>query len=235
MTTKAWIIFAAVVVVLFGGLIYFSNQNRLDVSDINNAVTQQANERNGEIADHVFGKADSKVVFVEYGDFQCPGCGSAFPRIKTLTEKYEGQIAFVFRNFPITTIHPNARLAAATAEAAGLQGKYWEMHTLLYENQKAWESLGVNERGPYFESLARQLELDIAKYSSDLASDKVSQKIAFDLAVGKKAGVSGTPAFYLNGKAIEQDVWADDAKLEAAIVDELKRQGIEPPVATPAE
>src|SRR6478735_792882 len=104
MSTKAWIIFAAACVVLFGGLIIWSSSDNIDVSNVDANKIQPASENSGNIGDHVFGKKDSKVILFEYGDFQCPGCGAAYPTLKAVSEKYEKQLAFVFRNFPLTTI-----------------------------------------------------------------------------------------------------------------------------------
>src|SRR5699024_4048070 len=94
-----------------------------------------ASDKNGHIADHVRGNPDAKVVLVEYGDYQCPGCAGIAPALNTIADRYSEDLAFVFRNFPLSSIHPNAKVAAATAEAAGLQGKFWEMHDKLYQEQ----------------------------------------------------------------------------------------------------
>lgn len=229
MSKKVWIIFIAVVVIVFGAMIYFSGQSRLDVSGIDQSKPISASDLNGQIGDHVFGNKDSKVVLVEYGDFQCPGCGSAYPQIKVLTEKYEDEIAFVFRNFPLTTIHPNARVAAAAAEAAGKQDAYWKMHDLIFTNQSAWSDLAVNERTDFFENLANQLGLDLDKFRQDLVSESISQKIAFDLALGKQAGATSTPTFYLNGENVPQETWGDNEALEKAIRDLLTENGVDLP------
>jgi protein-disulfide isomerase len=223
---KAWIIFAAVCIILLGGLVYISGKNKVDVSSVDFNKAQTASEQSGNIADHVFGKADSKVVLIEYGDFQCPGCGSAHPNIKEVTEKYKDQAAFIFRNFPLTTIHPNARAAAAAVEAAGLQGKYWEYHNMMFESQSQWNSLSAEQRGDFFNGYAQQLGLNLDTFKTDFASAKVSQKINFDIAVGKKAKVDATPSIFLNGKAIEQDVWSDKEKLNEAFVTALKENNI---------
>lgn len=233
MSKKAWLIFVAVVVLLLGGLVYLSNKSKvtIDTSNINTANVLAANEQSGNIADHVFGKTDSKVVFIEYGDFQCPGCGGMHPTIKALTEKYEGQLTFVFRNFPITSAHPNARAAAAAAEAAGLQGKYWEMHNKLFEGQDSWETLKVAQRTDFFVDYARELGLNVDKFKEDLSSTSVSQKIAFDQALARKDKVNSTPTFYLNGEQVPQTTWSDQTKLETAITDALKAKGISLPTA----
>lgn len=201
MSKVSWIIFSAVIVLVLGGLVIYSRISNpsIDVSNLNTNSVIAASAQNGQIADHVFGKADSKVVFIEYGDFQCPSCSGAYPQIKAATEQYKDKVAFIFRNFPLTTIHPNARVASAAAEAAGLQGKYWEMHDLLYQSQSAWENLTGNQRTAEFVGYAGQISLDEAKFKTDLASSLVNKKISFDQAIGKKIGVDATPTFYLNG------------------------------------
>lgn len=208
MTTKTWIIFAAVVVALFGGLIYLSTKNSIDVSDVNASAVLGADERSGNIADHTLGNPKSKVVLIEYGDYQCPGCSTAYEPLKTVSEKYKDHMVFIFRNYPLVSMHPNARAAAAAAEAAGLMGKYWEMHDLLYANQSAWQNANTNERNTTFEGFARQIGLDQAKFASTLRdqTEAINKKISFDQAVGAKVGVTGTPAIYLNGKVVDQYV-----------------------------
>lgn len=203
-----WIIFAVVVVALFGGLIYLSTKDSVDVNDVDINTVLSPEARSGNIGDHVFGNKESKVVLIEYGDYQCPGCASAYEPLKTVSEKYQDQMAFVFRNFPLASIHPNARAAAASAEAAGLMGKYWEMHNLLYANQSSWVNTNTNERNAVFEGFASQIGLDATKFASTLRdrSTDINSKISFDQAIGGKAGVTGTPSLFINGKAIDQFV-----------------------------
>lgn len=225
MSKRAWIIFAGICVLVLGSLVYVSNQNRVDVSKIDVSAIQQPAEASGLIGDHVYGKTDSKVVLIEYGDFQCPGCGSAHPTVKELSEKYKDQLTFVFRNFPITNIHPNARVAAAAAEAAGLQGEYWEMHNKIYENQSSWSNLSSSDRTGFFVNYASELGLDTGKFTQDLAGEAVSKKINFDQALGKKAGTDATPTFFLNGKKLDNE-WNDKERLETLLVDAMKTEGI---------
>lgn len=226
MSKKAWIIFAVICIAILGVLVYASGKNKVNIGDVDINKIQSASQQSGNIADHVFGKADSKVVLIEYGDFQCPGCGNAYPNIKKVTEKYKDQTAFIFRNFPLSTLHPNARAAAAAAEAAGLQGKYWEMHDMLYENQSQWSSLASDARGDFFSNYAKNLSINVDTFKTDFASSKANQKINYDIEVGKKAKVDATPSIFLNGKAVDQAVWQDADKLDAAFVDALKAQGI---------
>lgn len=232
MSKKAWIIFAAVCLLLLGSVIAVSNSKKADVGNIDTNKIQTASEQSGNIGDHVFGTRDSKVIFTEYGDFQCPGCGGMHPTVKALTEKYEGQVTFVFRNFPLTQIHPNALVAAAAAESAGLQGKYWEMHNKLFESQDAWKNVSVKDRVTTFTNYAKDLGLDVEKFKADIVSENVSKKVSYDLALGKKIKVNSTPTFVLNGKTLTNDVWGDPKKLEAAITDELKKNNIPLPTAT---
>lgn len=204
MSRLAWIIFIAVIVVIFGGLVIYSHNSNpsIDVSKIDTNNIIAASKQNGNIADHVYGNASSKVIFIEYGDFQCPSCGAAYPQIKTATEAYKDKVAFIFRNFPLTTIHPNARAAAGVAEAAGLQGKYWEMHNMLYQTQSDWERLTGDQRTNVYVGYASQLGLDTAKFKTDLGSNAVNDKISFDQAIGKKLNVDATPTFYLDGQKL---------------------------------
>lgn len=229
MSKQAWIIFSAACVLILGSLIYFSNTNRIDVSSVDTNTIQGVSEKSGDIADHAYGKVDSKVVLIEYGDFQCPGCGNAHPIVKKLTEKYKNQMVFVFRNFPITSKHPNARAAAAAAEAAGLQEKYWDMHNKIFESQNTWGNLGANERTKFFVDYAGELGLDKDRFTTDLTSSKVNQKISFDQAVGKKAGAEATPTFLLNGKKVEDTTWSNADAFETAIINALKAEGISLP------
>lgn len=233
MNKITWIIFAVVTVGILASLIIFSGNSKLDVSTTDTNTIQIANDQNGNIGDHVFGKAGSKVTLIEYGDFQCPPCGSIHPVIKAITEQYKDKLQFVFRNFPITTSHPNAKAAAGTAEAAGLQGKYWEMNNKIYESQSAWSSLSGTERTDFFAGYAKELGLDMDKYNADLAgttnSASITMKINYDYALGKKAGVDATPTFYLNGVKLGSDALGDETKLKDAINAELTKAGIELP------
>jgi len=220
---KAWIIFAAVTVFVLAGLVFLSRNNQVDVSSVDDAKIIAASTANGNIADHVYGPTSGKTMLIEYGDFQCPACGSAYPNLKELTTEFKDKLTFVFRNLPLTSIHPNARAGAAAAEAAGLQGKYWEMHDKLYENQNDWSNSATDQRTSIFEGYARAVGVkDIAKFKADMSNKNVNDKINFDMALAKKIGASATPTLLLNGKKIESDVWADKAKFKAEIEDALK-------------
>lgn len=206
MGTKGWIIFGVLIAGVLGGLIYMSQSNKLDVSGAETDVIQQASESSGNIADHARGATDSKNILVEYGDYQCPGCGTIYPHVEKLVEKQKDKIAYVYRNFPLSSMHPNALAAATAAEAAGMQDKYWDMFNYLYTNQSDWENATASDRKGIFTKYASQLKLDSDKFAADYDSDNIKMKIDFDLALGAKDGVKGTPVFYFNGKVLPDDI-----------------------------
>ena len=203
MTKKAWIIFAAMCVGLIGGLIFLQQRNQIDVSSVDTTKVQPASSESGHISEHVYGNANSKVLLVEYADFQCPGCNSSYPVTKKVIEKYKDKIGFIFRNYPLTSAHPNALAAAAAAESAGLQGKYWEMHNSLFENRASWVELSGSTRTENFVKLASDIKgLNVEKFKADLENPNIRKKIDYDMALGKKDSVGGTPAMYINGKDV---------------------------------
>ncbi len=210
MNKAKWIIFAAVVVAIFGSLIYFSKSDTKDYSSID--ATKIITD--GPIADHVEGPTDQKVTLIEYGDFQCSACSITYETVNKLTAKYGDKLTFIFRNFPLTTSHPNALAAATAAESAGMQGKYFEMYNILYQNQSSWSSATTSERAAIFKSYAQQIGLDVDKYTSDLTSADISDKIARDKATGlNQFGVDGTPTFVLNGEVVDSTTGVSADKL----------------------
>ncbi len=236
MSKKAWIIFIVAIAGLLIALVVWSRATtpQVNINDITTTAIQPASKSDGNIADHALGKADSKVVLIEYGDYQCPGCGAANPGIEKVTDQYKGVIAYVFRNFPLTTIHQNALAAAGAAEAAGLQGKYWEMHHLLYQDQSEWDTLSGTERTNMFTSYAKSLGLNETQFQADLSSNAVSQKITYDQAIGQKVGVDSTPSLYLNGTKLSSNIISDVQQgsgnlLRDALDAQLKAAGVTPP------
>lgn len=154
-----------------------------------------------ELSNNTYGNGASGIELVEFGDFQCPSCGQFYPIVKAIKEQYKDTITFRFRHFPLQTIHPNARATHRAAQAAAAQGKFWEMHDALYENQTIWSNLP--DVSAYLESLAQQLGLDIEKYKSDFTSSEVNSAINADVNLGGSLRISGTPTFILDGKVIE--------------------------------
>lgn len=141
--------------------------------------------------------SSAKVTIVEFSDFQCPACGIAYPIVKKVVSENQGKINFVYRNFPLPQ-HKNGFKAALVAEAAGLQGKYWEMHDKLFENQDKW---GESETAPdTFISYAKDLGLDVNKFKTDMDDKKLTDKINRDQTDGNTLGVNSTPTFFINGQ-----------------------------------
>jgi protein-disulfide isomerase len=165
---------------------------------------------NGAVSNHVEGLGQAHVTLVEYGDYECPYCGQYYPVVKQIQQQYANQITFQFRNFPLTSIHPNAFAGARAAEAASLQGKFWQMHDLLYEqNEEYYQSnetystwVGASNPQPFFDQYAKDLGLNLTKFNQDYSSNEVNGTINADLAAGTKLGVDATPSFYLDGKQI---------------------------------
>ena len=200
---------AIIAVVAFLGIAAFL------VIDGNNKATNYDNydfysiitgdEHTGNISDHVKGDANAPVVVFEYADFQCPGCASINPRVNAAIEAADGKLAVVYRN-NILPYHQNGTAAASAAEAAGLQG-YWKAYAdLLFKNQSEWEYASASERTAlfiqYFKDVAGDAG-DLDKFTADLSSKEVSQKISFDMGIAKRINVPATPAFYIDGQFID--------------------------------
>ncbi len=230
MNPTRWLIFAVVCIAAIGGLVFISQRESVNVND----TDPTAIEREGAFADRVYGNPDAKVVLIEYGDFACPGCGSASSTVTEVKQRYQDQMAFVYRHFPLTTIHPNALAAATVAEAAAKQGKFWQMHDLLFANgsQNTWEDLGAETRTQVFEDYARQIGLNIDQFKQDLTSEEVADKVNRDRALGRKVGVDSTPTFYLNGQKLESADYTTAGALDAKIREALKQAGVTVPAAT---
>ena len=170
--------------------------------------------------DHAKNGKENSVTLIEYADFQCPACGAYYPVVKELSTIYKDKVNFVFRHFPIISIHPNAFAASRAAEAAGNQGKFWEMHNKLYETQDAWGQLSSNQQA-LFEEYAKELSLDMEKFKADYASEATADRINRDVASAKQFNIEGTPTFILNGNKIESPRGLEEFKkvLDAEIAE----------------
>jgi protein-disulfide isomerase len=164
--------------------------------------------------DHVLGPASAKVTLVEYGDFECPSCGQAYPAVKMLLERFGDRVRFVFRHFPLVEVHPHAELAAEAAEAAGAQHKFWRMHDLLFEHQL---HLKANNLRQY----ALAAELDLERYDYEMNDHVYLQRVHEHIDGGAKSGVRSTPGFFVNGTV--QDVSFGLERLYEAVEAELGR------------
>ena len=159
--------------------------------------------------DHTQGPSDAPVTLVEYGDYECPHCARAHPILKLVLRRLGDRLRFVFRNFPLTEIHPHAELAAEAAEAAGTRGMFWEMHDMIYDHQR--EGLEVEDLAQY----AGVIGLDAIAVMQDVASHTYLPRIREDFMSGVRSGVNGTPTFFINGMRFDGD-WTDvDGFVEA--------------------
>ncbi|MCE7936281.1 DsbA family protein [Candidatus Saccharibacteria bacterium CPR2] len=198
-----WIILTVCVLLLVGIFVVASKQEDEKKSD-NPSYTEFINEplvvREN---DHKRGASQPKVTLIEFADFQCPACGSFYPILKQLESDFPQDLQMVFRHFPLTNIHPNAMSAHRAAEAAAKQGKFFEMHDLLYENQQQWSESSSTQL--VFEAFAKQLGLNEEQFKQDLSNEDAFNFISAQSDGGRKLGLSGTPSFYINGERIEND------------------------------
>jgi protein-disulfide isomerase len=178
-------------VVGFGGIFWFTKQRASTPTTTNNA----------QLSEHKSGTGTAKVTLTEYGDFACPACYQFYPVVEQVREKYKDQITFQFLHYPLTEIHQNALVASRAAEAAGVQGKFWEMYKQLYETQPNWRDSG--NPLPLFEQFAEGMGLDKAKFVTDLKSDQINAIVQADRNNAKGRGFTSTPTFLINDKQIE--------------------------------
>lgn len=141
--------------------------------------------------DHIEGAAQAPITLVAYGDFECPGCGGAYPIVKEIQQRLGNRLRFVFRHYPLPQ-HPHAEHVAEAAEAAGAQGKFWEMHDYLYEHQNALSDRHLVED-------AQTLGLNTTRFTSEMEQGIYASQVAEDIESGDLSGVQGTPSFYING------------------------------------
>ena len=156
--------------------------------------------------DHIQGRTSAPVTLIEYGDYECPYCGQAYPIIKEVQKQLGNKLRFVFRNFPLTEIHPHAEHAAEAAEAAAGQNRFWEMHDYIYEHQQALDD-------KHLEKYADNLGLNLAKFTNEMSSHVHAGRIREDFLSGIHSGVNGTPTFYINGIRYN-DSWDLETLLE---------------------
>lgn len=193
MSNKFFIIVLAIMAVFFGVFVF--NKNKTPGTN-NGSSTSQTSQ-------HVKGNVAAKVTLLEYGDFQCPACKAFFPIVEQVVEKYKDDIKFQFKHFPLVQIHLHAFEGSRAAEAAGIQGKFFEMYSMLYQNQDGWSTL--SDPLPTFVGYAKQMGLDTAKFQTDYASGAVSDIINADFQEATKLGANSTPTFVLNGKKLDRN------------------------------
>jgi protein-disulfide isomerase len=209
MDKRFWGILVVIALIL-GGVFFITNHNKAGTSG----------SSTGTVTNHVTGGGSTGVKLVEYGDFQCPACGSYYPLVTQVKDKYKDQIFFQFRNFPLYQIHQNAIAGARAAEAADMQNKYWEMYDKLYQEnglyyqaQQQGQSYPtwISSNNPIneFSGYASTLGLNVTKFKQDYASKAVNDRVQADLKEGNKLKVDSTPTFFLDGKKITNPTTLD--------------------------
>lgn len=187
--------FIAATVLIIGGLVYIV---RSGTSQVANVI--EGDEAGILTTDQVKGNPESGVVLIKYSDFECPGCQTFDGFLRDLVEKKGDSFALVYRHFPLSQIHRYADAAARSAEAAGRQGKFWEMHNKIFDTQRVWAANPTAQT--IFESYAKELGLDMTQYAQDFSDKELRSKINSDYQMGVRAGVAGTPTFFINGKQV---------------------------------
>jgi len=202
-----WTIIGLVTVLLFAGAFYFAGQ------------AKKAGNEGIEIITHAKGNAESAVVLTEYSDFQCPACGATFPLVTQLLNQYADDLRFEYKHFPIERLHPYALQAAMAAEAAGQQGKFFEFHDLLFENQDEWSRSATPNL--FFAQYAEQLGLDMDQFKRQSNASALRDKVQAEMAEGRDLGITGTPTFFLNGQIMRgpngEPIGFDEIALRVAL------------------
>lgn len=194
--SKRFLVILAACIVVFAGLLFFTKRDSNSTGNTGGNGNSSAT-----LTEHKVGKGTTGVTLVEYGDFQCSACYQYYPILKQIKEKYGDQITFQYRHYPLTEIHQNALISARAAEAAGKQGKFFEMHDRLYEGQPTWSS--STNPTQIFEDYATQLALNLDQFRTDMKSEAANDAIQADRGEARRLGFSSTPTFELNGKKIE--------------------------------
>lgn len=218
MEKRFWIALGVIVIILIGVFALTGSKGSVPTT----SFKTNGNLNTVQSYDHARGSKAKKVIMVEYGDFQCPYCGAYFPVAEQAYKKYGSVVTFVYRDFPLTQLHPNAFAAARAAEAAGKQDKFWQMHNKLYSNQQEWSDNTLTAPAT-FKSYAKDLGLDVDKFSKDYSSEDVNNIINNFTANGKSQDVQGTPTIILNGKKINPPQSLSDTAAVTTYYSEIEK------------
>ncbi|MCD5389836.1 MAG: DsbA family protein [Candidatus Pacebacteria bacterium] len=184
------------------------------VSQNSNKVNPEtfANVEVSEPSAHLKGNLESEIKLIEYSDFQCPACSAVAPQVQKLVDDFGDKFQLEYRHFPLRSIHPNAQIAAQAAEAAGIQGKFWEMHDKLFENQAEW-SKSFNPK-KYLKQYAEEVGINVDRFTFDLESVKVKEIVNAQYKEAETLQLPGTPAFVFNGEKIDINSFINDNLIE---------------------
>jgi protein-disulfide isomerase len=216
------IIFVVLVAALGLAWMLLRSSRQAANANTNANTTSSGADPPGAEPPQVRGNANAPVTLEEFADFQCPSCGAYYPELKKIENEFGDRLRVIFRERPLIPPHQHALMAAQAAEAAGLQGRFWEMHDKLYENQKTWSE--ANDLVPIFVDYAKQIGLDTDRFMKDLNGEEVAKRIFQD---GKRAhalNVQGTPTFFVNGKEAKDEQWKPEG-LRAMINQALREAG----------
>ena len=207
MDKRFWAIIG-IIVVIFGGILAIHGKQ---------SGTDGSNKNSGQPTQHFEGDQTSKVTLQEYGDYECPVCENYYQAVQQVQQQYNNTVRFQFSNLPLLQIHPNAFAGARAAEAADLQGKFWQMHDLLYQSQN-WSDWSTSSNPtPFFWTYAQQLGLNVAKFKTDFASGTVNNRINADISAFKATGQQeSTPSFFINGKYYANSNFVDSTGAPSA-------------------
>ena len=189
--------FVVAVIVLGLGLALISNNQPANISSTTPLTAPVSVQE-----DHIRGVASSSVSVIEYGDFECPACGAYEPIVEQLAKTYGDRVTFVFRQYPLYQIHQNAMISAEATEAAANQGKFWEMHDIVYAKQSDWSELAPADAAKKFASYAQEIGLDVNQFNTDLTATSTVERVTKQLALGDNAQIDHTPTFFVNLKQI---------------------------------
>lgn len=202
-----WVIFVVAIVGLMYGMYYLSSREgqsqKTGASQLETSLSFNADK------DRYQGNREAKTVLIEYADFQCPACRIYYSALRDLEKTRSQDLVLVYRYFPLSQIHFNAKVSSYAAEAAHRQGKFWEMHDQIFETQETWTKMGNQNAKNYFVTLAKNLGLDITKFTADMNSREVAQLVDMSYAAGEAAGVNSTPTLFLDGKKVEPKTVAE--------------------------
>jgi protein-disulfide isomerase len=205
-----WVGIVVVFVALLFGIVAIDNASK----NKGKTLTEEVQK-----TDWIKGPDNAKVTIVEYSDFQCPACYDYYFAVKRMMEKYGDRVRFVYRNFPLPQ-HENATPAAKYANAAGKQGKFWEMYDIIFQKQKVWSAMKTPEAVLAFQGYGKDLGLDVDKLTKDSELPEIEDSINHSLSTGRDTKLEGTPTFFINGKMIANP--ASDAEFESIIKNALE-------------
>lgn len=199
-----WVVIGIITVLLIGGAIWYSTSQA------------DANNEGVEVKAHIKGNPEASIVVIEYSDFQCPSCAQFAPIAEAMIADYGDQVKFEYKHYPLMQIHPNAEAAARAAEAAGQQGKFFEYHDALFENQREWGAASIP--GAFFTKYAEELDLDMDMFKRHQRSSILQQNVRDQVVEARELGLTGTPSIFLNGEKMNFQTYQEfNDQIKAAL------------------